>query len=105
MEINKLQQFSAMHDWKAFQVGPGKRIPWDEIYVRHQFSTHLVIEEGNFDFIPRKIHERLCDSAAAVENIGEVPEFEFPHPACARKFKSVDDVELHMSVGQHREYL
>ena len=43
IHIKKLQQFSAMHDfsyqqdglrvWKAFQVGPGKLIPWDEIYI------------------------------------------------------------------------
>ena len=28
---------------------------------------------------------------------------EYPEPACARTFKSVEDMELHISVGQHTE--
>ena len=41
LDITKILQFSAMHDfsyqqeglrvWTAFQIGPGKLIPWDEI--------------------------------------------------------------------------
>lgn len=51
LDIKKLQHFSAMHDfsyqrdglrvWKAFQVGPGKLISWDEIYIKQQSATDL----------------------------------------------------------------
>ena len=52
LDIKKIQQFSAMHDfsyqhdglrvWKAFQIGPGKLIPWDEIYIKHQQSMRIL---------------------------------------------------------------
>ena len=71
--MRKVQQFSAMHDfsyqpsglrvWKAFQVGPGKLIPWDDIDVLHQRATELLIEEENFDFTSRKITGILTDSS------------------------------------------
>ena len=66
MDIKKLQQFSAMHDfsyqqdglrvWKAFQVGPGKLIPWDEIHIKHKGATDLITEQENFGFTPRVTH-------------------------------------------------
>ena len=112
LEINKLQQFSAMHDfqyehrglrvWKAFQVGRGKLIPWDEIYATHQGATDLIIEEGNFEFAPRKFRGCSCDGGDA-ESSKEAPMFECPDPACAITFKSVEDMELHISVGQHAQ--
>ena len=59
LEFKKIQQFSAMHDfsyqqdglrvWKEFQVGPGKRIPWDEIYINHQGAADLTTEQENFE--------------------------------------------------------
>ena len=65
IDIKKLQQFSAMHGfsyqdalrvWKAFQVGPRKLIPWDEIYVKHQGATDLITEKDNFGFTRRVTH-------------------------------------------------
>lgn len=113
LEVRKVQQFSAMHDfsyqpsglrvWKAFQVGPGKLIPWDDIYVVHQRATELLIEEENFDFTSRKIRGILTDSSDEESSEEEAPLFECPDPGCARTFKSVEDMELHVSVGQHTE--
>ena len=58
MEVKKLHQFSAMHSfsyetgglrvWKAFQVGPGKLMTWNDIYVSHQSATDSMFEEDNF---------------------------------------------------------
>ena len=113
LEVSKVQQSSAMHDfsyqpsglrvWKTFQVGPGKLIPWDDIYVVHQHATELLIEEENFDFTSRKIRGILTDCSDEESSEEEAPLFECPDPGCARTFKSVEDMELHVSVGQHTE--
>ena len=86
LDIKKLQQFSAMHDfsyqqdglrvWKAFQVGPGKLIPWDEIYMKHQGTTDLITEQENFGFTPTD-----CGDAGSSSELGLV--LECPEPACA----------------------
>ena len=59
LDIKKIQQISTMHDfrlsyqqdglrvWKAFQIGPGKLIPRDEIYIKHQGATDLTTEQEN----------------------------------------------------------
>ena len=113
LDIKKFQQFSAMHDfsyqqdglrvWKAFQVGPGKLIPWDEIYMKHQGTTDLITEHENFGFIPRVTHGSAhdCGDAESSSELGLV--LECPEPACARTFKSVEEMELHISIGQHTE--
>ncbi|KAK2568855.1 hypothetical protein P5673_006904 [Acropora cervicornis] len=113
IDIKKLQQFSAMHDfsyqqdglrvWKAFQVGPGKLITWDEIYIKHQGATDLITEQENFGFIPRVTHGSAHDNgdAESSSELGLV--LECPEPACARTFRSVEEMQLHLSVGQHTE--
>jgi len=113
LDIKKLQQFSAMHDfsyqqdglrmWKAFQIGPGKRIPGDEINIKHQGATDLTTEKENFGFTPRVTHGSARDSGDAESSceLGQV--LECPEPACARTFRSVEEMELHISVGQHTE--
>ena len=94
---------SGLRVWKAFQVGPGKLIPCDDIYVVHQRATKLLIEEENFDFTLRKIRGILTDSSDEECSEKEAPLFECPNPGCARTFKSVEDMELYVSVGQHTE--
>ena len=69
----------------------------------HQRATELLIEEENFDFTSRKIRGILTDSSDKESSEEEAPLFECPHPGCARTFKSVEDMELHVSVGQHTE--
>ena len=113
LDIKKLQQFSAMHDfsyqqdglrvWKAFEIGPGKLIPWDTIYIKHQGATDLTTEQENFGFTPRVTHGSAHGNGDAESSckLGQV--LECPEPACARTFRSVEEMELHISVGQHTE--
>ena len=110
LDIRKLQQFSAMHDfsyqqdglrlWKAFQVGPGKLIPWDEIYIKHQGATDLITEQENFSFTPRVTRGSAHDSgdAESSSELGLV--LECPEPAslfpCLRK--SVLSTSSHLNL-------
>ena len=52
---------------------------------------------------PRVTHGSAHDNGDAESSceLGQV--LEYPEPACARTFKSVEDMELHISVGQHTE--
>ena len=55
LDIKKLQQFSAIHDfsyqqdglrvWKTYQVDTVKLIQWDEIYIKHRGATDLITEQ------------------------------------------------------------
>lgn len=87
--------------WKAFQVGPGKLITWNDIYVSHQSATDIMFED-NFASVWQKIHENSWDSDDT-ESIDEPPVFQWQDPGCARTFNSLEDVELHVSIGQHTE--
>jgi len=89
--------------WKAFQVGPGKLIPWDEIYIKHQGGTDLTTEQENFGFTPTVTHGSAHDSGDAESSCELGLVLECPEPACTRTFKSVEEMELHISVGQHTE--
>lgn len=115
LDIKKLQHFSAQHDfsyqrdglrvWKAFQVGPGKFISWDEIYIKQQSATDLITEQENFGFTPRVTHGSAHNSGEAQSSseLGLGLVLECPEPACARTFRSVEEMEKHLSVGQHTE--
>ena len=41
-------QQEGLRVWKVFQIGPGKLIPWDEIYIKHQGTADLTTEQENF---------------------------------------------------------
>ena len=89
--------------WKTYQVGPGKLIQWDEIYIKHQGATDLMTEQENFGFTPRVTHGSVHDNgdAESSSELGLV--LECSEPACAGTVKSVEEMELDISVEQHIE--
>ena len=89
--------------WKTYQVDPGKLIQWDEIYIKHQGATDLMTEQENFGFTPRVTHGSVHDNgdAESSSELGLV--LECPEPACAGTVKSVEEMELDISVEQHIE--
>ena len=70
---------------------------------KNQVATDLITEQENFGFTPRVTHGSAHDSgdAESSSELGLV--LECPEPACARTFRSVEEMELHLSVGQHTE--
>ena len=81
LDIKKLQQFSAMHDfsyqqdglrvWKTYQVDPGKLIQWDEIYIKHRGATDLITEQEKVELFAfqRKIGSISPPSLKLVNNL------------------------------------
>ena len=55
----------------------------------------------NFGFTPRVTHGSANGDAESSCELGQV--LECPEPACARTFRSVKEMELHISVGKHTE--
>jgi len=73
------------------------------IYIKHQGAIDLTTEQENFGFTPRVTHGSAHDSGDAESSCELGLVLECPEPACARTFKSVEGMELHISVGQHTE--
>ena len=71
--------------------------------IKHQGATDLTTEQENFGFTPRVTHGSARDSCDAESSCELGLVLECPEPACARTFKSVEEMELHISVGQHTE--
>ena len=92
-----MHDFSYQQDglrvWKAFQIGPGKLIPWDEIYFKHQGATDLTTEQENFGFTPRVTHGSAHDNGDAESSCESGQVLECPEPACAASLARYEESE------------
>ena len=105
LDVQSIEGFSSYHNfayetggvrvWKSYGIGPGKLIPYDSLFKRHQSSTDLVIVEPE-DFFPFK-DTRLYKSARA-EKDGVFP---CPESGCQMIFEKFSDLEAHLDVGDH----
>lgn len=66
LKVNEIDSFSKLHNfmwdnkglrvWRAYDIGPGKLIPFDDVVVQQQEATGLIVQEnGNF-FTMRNAH-------------------------------------------------
>ena len=61
LKVNKIHGFSKLHNftyddkglrvWRAYDIGPGKLIPFGDVVVEQQEVTALIVQE-NGDFSP-----------------------------------------------------
>ena len=59
LKVNKINGFSKLHNftwddkglrvWRAYDIGPGKLIPFDDVVVQHEEATGFIVQE-NGDF-------------------------------------------------------
>jgi len=47
---NFTYEISGMRVWKSYGIGPGKLIPFDGVFKRHQSSTDLMVVKDFFPF-------------------------------------------------------
>jgi len=109
LQVNKIDGFSKYHNfmyeekgvrvWKAFEVGPGKLILYDQLYNAHQGPTSLSIQEEFFTLR----FSRYCKSIFSErEPTAEMDaQFECSEPGCRKVFKTFSELELHLDVGDH----
>ena len=114
LKVNKIDGFSKLHNftyddkglrvWRAYDIGPGKLIPFDDVVVEHQEATGLIVQE-NGDFFTMRNARHLHVSTPEIYDTEEPTEeghlFECPEPGCQKAFKSFCELEVHVEIGNH----
>ena len=116
LEVLKIKYFSNLHNfryekaglrtWKAYDIGPGKLIPWKSVYVKHQGPTNVSIQEGEGFFTTCKTRElsrsKGKERSTVQDDVEDQPSlFVCPEDGCTSNFDSFSDLELHIDVGLH----
>ena len=115
LQINKIKHFSEYHNfqydeiglwvWKAYAVGPGKLIPWQSLYSKHQGPTNISQKEGQEFFESTEIRELPTKKCQVIkeetEDDGETLMFVCPEEGCSNVFESFSELKLHIDVGVH----
>ncbi len=109
LEVNKIEYFSELHNfkfeskglriWRAYGIGKGRVEPWNSLYVRHQGSTNLSIQEEDnfFEGVKcRKLHPSKKKSGIEDNEL-----FVCPEQDCDSAFDSFSQLELHIEIGVH----
>ena len=109
-EVKPIKNFNTFHNFeieeqgvrvrKAFGVGKGKFIPFSEVVVKKQKQTGIQEDDGFFEFNVRTIKEE--EETAEDEESSIV---ECTVPGCEKVFKSFENLEIHLSAGNHTNTL
>lgn len=109
LEMKTFPNFSAYHNfqftkggllvWKAFNIGPGKTIPLKKIVTSSQRSTDIIEKVPFFDYTPRKLK---IPKTTPEEKVEEPDTLECPEPDCPEVFESQTELDLHISIMDHR---
>ena len=112
LEINRIPNFSNLHNfeftqeglriWKAFNVGPGKFIPWSDTVICPQSKTGLIEE---IPFFATNARQFALKQQKKEADLSEDKLFECPEASCTEEFHSQSDLDLHMSMFDHRAIL
>ena len=102
LKVNKIDAFSKLHNftwdneglrvWRAYDIGPGKRIPFDDAVVEQQEATGLIVQE-NGDFFTMRNARHLDVSTPEINGMEEPSEeghlFECPKTWMSRGFQEL----------------
>ena len=107
LEVNKMDGFSKYDNfifelngirvWRADGVGKGIVIPYQDIIVKPQGATDLVIDVRFFSVKEARIHKATSSDEEQSSGL-----FLCSEPGCQMVFKKFSDLESHLDVGEHR---
>ena len=114
LKVNKIDGFSKLHNFtwddkglrvrRAYDIGPGKLIPFDDVVVEQQEATGLIVQE-NGDFFTMRNARHLNVSTPEINDMEDPSEeghlFECPEPGCQEVFKRFCELEIHGEIGNH----
>ena len=114
LKVNKIDGFSKLHNctwddkglrvWRAYDIGLGKLIPFDDVVVEQQEASGLIVQE-NGDFFTMRNARHLNVSSPEINDTEDPSEeghlFECPEPGCQEVFKSFCELEIHAEIGNH----
>ena len=114
LQVNKIDGFSKLHNftcddkglrvWRAYDIGPGKLIPFGDVVVDQQEITGLIFSREWRLFTMRNTrHLHVCTPE---NNDMEEPTekghlFECPELECQQVFKIFCELEIHAEIGNH----
>ncbi|KAL9960337.1 hypothetical protein ACROYT_G033784 [Oculina patagonica] len=110
IKVDRVSNFSSFHNFsyeaegvrvsKAYEIGPGKLIPWSQLNVQRQgpILVREVNEQGFFAVTPRQMKLSLCETQ---ESEKEAALFECKEPGCSSVFKTFDELQDHIHFGEH----
>ena len=106
LEIAKIFNFNSLHNfqfteeglrvWKAYNVGPGKFIPWNDIVNCFQKKTDLLEEVPFFLSSARQFASTRGSNTGSGDKLYECPEL-----SCTEEFQTQADLDLHMNMLDH----
>ena len=105
LKLKKTPNFSALYNfeftpgglrmWKAFKIGAGKLIAWNDITFCPKDATCLSGEKPFFAISAREM-DKTTKHCERIDDISGT--FECPHPQCSKEFLSRAELETHLSV-------
>jgi uncharacterized protein YkvS len=109
-EVKPMKNFNSFHNFeieeqglrvrKAYGVGKGKFIPFSDVVVKKQQQTDIQEDDGFFEFNVRTIKE---EKQMAEDDESDV--IECTVPGCKKVFKCFENLEIHLSAGNHTNTL
>ncbi|CAB4031812.1 Hypothetical predicted protein [Paramuricea clavata] len=114
LKVLKIKIFSDLHKfqyekeglrtWRAYDVGPGKLIQWKFVYVKHQGTTNISLDEGHsfFKFSETRQLSLKNDQETpenTIDNDNQPPLFVCPEEGCSYNSDSFPELELHMALA------
>ena len=106
LKVNKFDGFSKLlRLWRAYDIGQGKLIPFDDIVVEQQEANGLIVQE-NGNFFTMRNARHLHVSTPEINDMEEANEeghlFECPEPGCQEVFKNFCELEIRAEIGNHK---
>lgn len=116
LQVHKIKYFSDLHNfkfeekglrtWKAYNVGPGKFISWDSLYIQHQGATNMSLQGGQEFFNTsetRQLTHKKNKSQTSSDDSHDDQEslFVCHEEGCSYNSDTYSDLELHIDVGLH----
>ncbi|XP_078352890.1 uncharacterized protein LOC144637689 [Oculina patagonica] len=114
LNVNKIDGLSKLHNftyddkglrvWRAYGIGPGKLISFDDVITEQQGKTGPIVQEsGDFFTLKeaRQLNIKNPERIDTEESTEEGQLFECSEPGCEKLFKSFRELEIHAEIGSH----
>ena len=110
IKVDRISNFSAFHNFshaadgvrisKAYEIGPGKLIPWSQLNVQGQGLIYVneVSEQGFFAVAPRRMKLSVGEIQDSEK---EAALFECKEPGCSYVFTTFEELQDHIHFGGH----
>ncbi|CAB4028800.1 Retrovirus-related Pol poly, partial [Paramuricea clavata] len=113
LQVKKIDGFGKLHNiqfeekgirvWKAYGIGRGKEISFEQLVSQSQGSTGLKIV--NDFFAPEDTRAYKCKKplpeSSDDDSDSELDIFECSEPGCVKSFQTFSDLESHLDIGDH----